>query len=166
MEQAQKVEDLVNFQPITRCACWNTYNCVWWGSFQLLKRQLELKDVGFCWGGGEDCSCCCCVYGWKYRVDKVKVRSSLTIPPTCVSSFNSTTLMFTVTFWKSSKLSSGESVMVLDAVAMSAINDETSNFLGGCLISVDVFSITSYPSPLRAGLTSQVSSATAMFLWW
>ena len=92
MEQAQKVEDLVNFQPITRCACWNTYNCVWWGSFQLLKRQLELKDVGFCWGGGKDCSCCCCVYGWKYRVDKVKVRSSLTIPPTCVSSFNSTTL--------------------------------------------------------------------------
>ena len=77
----------------------------------------------------------------------VKVRSSLTIPPTCVSSFNSTTLMFTVTFWRSSKLSSGESVMVLDAVAMSAINDETSNFLGDCLISVDVFSITSYPSP-------------------
>ena len=164
MEQAQKVEDLANFQPITRCACWNTCNCVWWGSFQLLKRQLELKDVGFCWGGGGGKTAhvaAVCTDG-----NTVKIRSSLTIPPTCVSSFNSTTLMFTVTFWRSSKLSSGESVTVLDAVAMSAFNDATSNFLGDCLISVDVFSITSYSSPWRAGLTSQVSSATAMFLWW
>ena len=51
-------------------------------------------------------------------------------PPTCVSSFSSTTLMFTVTFLNTSKLSSDESVTVLDAVAWSAINDVTSNFSG------------------------------------
>ena len=34
------------------------------------------------------------------------------------------------------KLSSDESVTVLDAVAMSAINDATPNFLGDRLISV------------------------------
>ena len=73
--------------------------------------------------------------------------SRFTLPPTCVSSFSSTTLMLTVTFWNTSKLSSDENVTVLDAVAMSAINDATSNFFGDSLIIVEVFSITSYPSP-------------------
>ena len=44
-------------------------------------------------------------------------------------------------------LSSDKSVAVLDTVAMSAIDSVTSNFLGYCWISVEVFSITSYPSP-------------------
>ena len=87
-------------------------------------------------------------------------------PPTCISFFSSTTLMFTVTFWNTSKLSSDESVTVLDAVALSAINNATSNFLGDCLITVEVFSITSYPLPWWASLTLQFSSATAMFFWW
>ena len=40
--------------------------------------------------------------------------------------------------WSTSKLSSDESITVFDAVAMSAINDAASNFLGDCLISVEL----------------------------
>ena len=48
----------------------------------------------------------------------------------------------------------------------SHVSHQQCNFLGDCLISVEVFSITSYPSPWRVGLTLQFSSATAMFFWW
>ena len=40
-----------------------------------------------------------------------------------------------------------ESVAVLDAVAIAAINDATFNFLRDGFIWLELFSITSYPSP-------------------
>ena len=76
----------------------------------------------------------------------------------------STTLIFTIT--KSSSLCSDKSVAVLDAVAIAAINNATFNFLRDGFIWLELFSITSYPSPWQAGFTSQFASSTGMFFWY